>query len=321
MHCAGRCAGCAWLATSLQWLAVLLATLPALAMAGATVEPAGRHLYAQPSPLGALIDRLPELSTQARLDLATLMVESLADAYEAELALAQRESRATAAGQRRLSSWYQATAWTLGEIRRAQAGLFAARHLELHVDARDEIMLLIDGHPLLVAWPRPASQAQREAALAAEFCRLHTCPTTDEPDDAAARSTPDEIHGSWVLEQLRPPTWQSNQGIRCEFDSFSERVGKEQLCRALVVDMQALATALAVALRRGEHIDWTQVGLRGVHAGGRHRVTINARGDYLTAHLPALAGGTIDWREAQPWLEARVQGRITPATVKRATDR
>lgn len=224
-------------------------------------------------------------------------MESLAAAYETELDLARQDNPATHTGQPGLSSWYHATAWTLDEVRRAQAALYGARTLDIHIDTRDEIMLLIDGHPVLVTWPRPAAQRDRETALAAAFCRLHACPDDDET--AAVARQAETLQGNWVFEQLRPPAWQSDTGIRCEFHGSSERAEQERICGALVVDMQALAAALTIAVRRGEHIDWTRINLRAEHNGSRHAITVNARGDYITAYIPALATQPIDWHEVQ----------------------
>lgn len=51
-----------------------------------------------------------------------------------------------------------------------------ARQLALHMDRHDEILILIDDHPLLAAWPRVSAWHRLERNLAAEFCERHECP-------------------------------------------------------------------------------------------------------------------------------------------------
>jgi hypothetical protein len=126
------------------------------------------------------------------------------------------------------------------------------------------------------------------------------------------------LPGQWTLLQNRPPTWTSAAGVRCEFADLGGRPEKEAVCRALVTELDRLATVLRRALRRGEAVEWPAVRLDRALPGGEHALVVNGAGDYLAVVAPLLATEPVDWPEARLWLEARTAGRTAQATVRRA---
>jgi hypothetical protein len=299
----------------------------AILAGAAPADPLGRELYVEPSPLHALIDALPRMPIEARLDLAGIIIEGLAAAYETELDQALLDLDRRGVGQRELTRWYQATAPILAELRAWQAALYMAQDVRVHIERHNQLLLLIDGRPLWIAWPRASAQAGLERQLAAEFCSRHACPGVEAGDERGMEHGEDamvqaadkpSLQGTWTLSQLRPPTWESSEGVNCEFADYSAIGAKEKLCRDLVADLQVLAAALREAVRRGERIEWRQLGIRAGPVGAQHRITVNQAGDYVAVYVPALAGREVDWPEAQRWLEARMDGRSVSATVLRA---
>lgn len=286
-------------------------------LAGAP-DAAPRQVYAQPSPLASLVAGLADAPVDARYALAVLVVERLISAYESELDQVMQERRRDPAAQRKLTRWHQAAAPVLSELRLAQASLYAAREVELHAGRHDQVVLLIDRRPLWVAWPRVTAQGQLERELVAEFCRRYSCPVDGTAGFQTPVPTPSAPQGSWVLSQGRPPAWETPQGLRCEFADLSARAAKEADCRAVVHDLYVLAAALRAASRGGERIAWEHVALHTDPAGSRQRVTVNERGDFVAAAVPALTAAQVDWEVARRWLQAQVQGRPVPATVIRA---
>ena len=304
-----------------RFLALTVCVALQLALAtplpGADVSP-GRQLYVEPSPLAALIDELPGMDPVVRIDLAAIIIDGLAAAYEAELDAAVEEQQRRGGGRRDLSRWYQGFGQIIDELRAWEAALYVAEEVELELDRHSQILLLIDGRPLWVAWPRLSARSRLERELATQFCLRHECPP-DLLEGAAARAVaPSAAPGTWRLVQLQPPTWESADGINCEFGDYSRLGEKERSCRDLVADMHALAAALRAALRDGAHVEWSQVSLRPGTNGGQHRVTVNQHDDYIVVYLPVLATQQVDWREARRWLQARVDGGSTRATVLRA---
>ena len=300
-------------------LAVLLVVLPA--MVAMATEGESRRLYAQPSPLAAVVAGLADSSAAARFDFALMLVDALVAAYESELDPSAFEGRRDAADRRKLGRWRQATLPLLAELRLAQAALYVASSVEVRMDSHNQILLLIDGHPLWVAWPRITAHSRLERELAAEFCRRHDCAWNSENGPARAALQPSGVGGQWVLSQQRPPAWESADGLRCEFADLADRAAKETTCRALTVDLHALVAVLREASRGGAGVQWEHLSLQADAAVGLHRVTVNGRGDYVQVSVPALAENAVDWAAAGRWLQARIQGQPVAVTVLRATRR
>jgi hypothetical protein len=308
-----------WHAALLLLLKAQLAVQPALAMAplDLPIEPAGRPIFIQPSPLASLIEGAPGMAADARLYLAVIIIDALAEAYESELAAVTQEFGQRGTGGGDIGRWYLATAQILNELRARQAELEVANMVELHMEPHNQVLLMIDGRPLWVAWPRPSAQGTLERELANEFCRRHECQGTSAAGLPARVEEPSAVEGQWTLTQYGPPTWESADGVNCEFAEFSHSGEKASSCQALVADLRLLAVALRAALRSGEHIAWPHVRFR-VASGTQQYISVNEHGDYILVLVPSLAASQVDWEEARRWLEARVQGRAARATVLRA---
>jgi hypothetical protein len=300
--------------------ALLLAVLSAAAASpeGAWADAQPRQLYLQPSPLASLVDALPEMPVQARLELAVIIVDGLVQAYEDELEQALREARERGPGQRDLARWQQGMSAAIAELGAWRWALYAAEDVQLRVAPHHQLLLLIDGRPLWIAWPRLSAQRRLEQELAAEFCRRQECPGPADEDPATlALQPPVGVEGKWTLSQFHPPTWESAEGVRCEFPDFTRLGERERVCRDLIADLQLLAAALRLALQGGERIQWSRISMHPARVGTEHRITVNDQGDYLAVFVPALASQSVDWREARRWLEARVKGVTATATVLR----
>ena len=308
-----RPASGAWL------LALAFAALPMTWATAADGDP--RRLYVQPSPLAGVVAGLAEASAAARFDFAQLLLDALVAAYESELDPPAFEGRRGAADRRKLARWQQATFPLLAELRHAQAALYVASNVEVRMDRHNQILVLIDGRPLWVAWPRITAQPRLERELAAEFCRRHDCARDGEDGSVRAALEPAGVQGHWALSQRHPPAWETADGLRCEFADLADRGAKEAACRAIVADLHALGAVLREASRGGERVQWERLSLQADTGAGQHRVTVNERGDYVQAAVPALAANPVDWNAAGRWLQARGQGRPMTATVLPATRR
>lgn len=303
-------------------LALLLATAPPPVLAtepgAASPDVPGREVYVEPSPLAGLILALPHMPEGAPFDLVAGILDAQVAAYEAELDQARDEFQRRGAGGAELARWSAAVAPLLEELRAAQADLLIARQVNVSIDRHNQVLLTIDGRPLWVSWPRFSARNRQERELVTEFCQLHDCPV-EFLEGAGARAMPTSAApGTWRLAQFQPPTWESIDGVNCEFRDASRLGEKERACRDIVADLHVLAAALRSARRGGELIEWQHLGLRPDTSGGQHRVTVNARGDFIAVYVPALAAQPIEWRGAGRWLEARVDGNPASAVVLRA---
>jgi hypothetical protein len=305
-------------------LALMTALMTALGAAmavesgAASPDAPGREVYVEPSPLAGLIDALPHLPEEARLDLVARILDAQVAAYEAELDQAMDEFQRRGAGRAELARWSASIAPILEELRAAQADLLIAGEVDVSIDRHNQVLLTIDGRPLWVAWPRISARNRLERDLATEFCLRHDCPAEFLAGAGARAVAPSAAPGTWRLAQFQPPTWESADGVHCEFRDASRLGEKERTCRDIVADLNVLAAALRAAQRGGERIEWQHLGMRPDTSGGQHRVTVNARGDYIAVYVPALAAQPIEWRGAGRWLEARVDGNPASAVVLRA---
>ncbi|TVQ44487.1 MAG: hypothetical protein EA371_13355 [Gammaproteobacteria bacterium] len=309
----------------LRPLAGVLAALAITVSAHAETPPTGRALEGDDSRLATLVATAPEFSADARLELAGMIVEAALAAYEQELETVRQDLQREGGDPARLTRWYRATAPIVGGLRAAQAQIPVAQRLVLHTDRQGQVLLLIDGEALWISWPRPSAQRRLERELVEAFCQRHDCPgrARSDPDEASTGITVTQdtpLTGQWALAQLAAPTWTSTAGVRCEFSDLAGRADKEALCRALIGELETLATALRRALRRGEQVDWPRVRIARSLPAGEHALVVNAQGDYLPVVAPLLASEPVDWSEAQRWLQARVDGHPALATVRRAVD-
>lgn len=301
-------------------LAVLVLALPAAARVASAGE-AGRQIYAEPSPLATLIDELPGMPAEARLEFAAVLLDGLVAAYEAERDQAMESDQRRGAGQPELLRWSQAIGQILDELRAWQSDLYVAEQVALRVEPHNQVVLMIDGRPLWIAWPRITAGNRMERELAAEFCRRRECAAEILEGPAANTEAPSAAPGAWVMSQFQPPTWQSAEGVHCEFPDASRLGEKERLCRDIVADLHVLAVALRAARQAGEQIAWPHVALRVGTVGGQHLVAVSASGDYVAVYVPTLAAQPLDWPEASRWLQAQLEGSAATATVLRAAPR
>lgn len=281
--------------------------------AAAAAEP--RQLYVQPSALVQVVEGLREAPPWAHLDLATLMLEALIEAYTEELDRSAAERGRDPARERRLVRWRQAMEAELRQLQHFRLRLSVSEDVRVSADRQGQVLLLVDGSPLLVSWPRVRGQGLREAALVERFCALHECPAPAQEGDARGVGTPAQVRGAWSLTQVDGPGWESEGGVRCAFPDLQDRPAREARCRALAADLETLARALAQVRREGARIDWQGIRMEDEPGGGVQRVVVNEAGDYLLLPLDALSAESVEWRAVSRWLERRVGGVRSVETV------
>ncbi|MFW5454617.1 hypothetical protein [Thioalkalivibrio sulfidiphilus] len=275
---------------------------------------APRQLYVQPSALLQVVETLKEAPVQSHMAFASLTLEAMVQAYEEELGESGLARGADAARDRRLDRWRQATALQLRELDQAWQWLNVAEEVRVRADRQGQVMLLLDGRPVLVSWPRMRDQARREAELLQRFCADHPCGETRAQGTARAVQGTDWVNGAWSFSQDRRPGWESETGVRCEYPDLRDREAREAQCRALALELDTLARVLAQVQREGGRIEWQTIRVH-EEPGGGQRVTVNAREDFLLLPLEAVSRHSLDWRATQRWLERRVRGVHSAETV------
>jgi hypothetical protein len=301
----------------MRTLISLLTALIFIACLSVPLAAEPRQLYVQPSALVQVVEGLREAPPWAHLDLATQLLEALIEAYTEELDRSAAERGRDPARERRLARWRQAMELELRQLHHFQLRLSMSEDVRVSADRQGQVLLLVDGSPLLVSWPRVHGQGVREAALVERFCALTECPAPAQEGAARGIETPMQVRGAWSLSQLDGPGWESEGGVRCAFPDLQDRAVREARCRALAADLETLARVLAQVRREGAAIDWQEIRIDEESGGGAQRVIVNGRGDYLLLPLDALSAESVEWRAVARWLERRAGGVRSVETVLR----
>ena len=188
----------------------------------------------------------------------------------------------------------------------------------LHVDAQQQLFIIIDGQPVAVTAPRPEAERDVEERVLAAFCRFNDCSVVN--DQGTSRS-PDkrDLVGAWLLSQQAPPTFEVDDVLRCEFTDLMRREDKAAACRETAGELVELDQAIRTAADRGYRIDWEILAAHPPSSGGGGQVVVNAAGAFLEARTSMLARlPETDWRNLVEWLRRAPLDKQAPVTLHRA---
>jgi hypothetical protein len=296
------------------WISgVLLAVMISWSAASPATEP--RQLYVQPSVMAQMVEGLREAGSSARADFAALVVEGLIEVYTDELERSGLERARDAGRERRLVRWRQAMEMELVRLHRFRQVLVTTEDVVVEVDRQGQVLLMVDGSPLLVSWPRVAGQTAREMELVQRYCTLHACPALGEAGASRGIAPTAGVSGAWSMSQMHGPGWESEGGVRCAFRDLRDRASREARCRALAADLEALSGVLTQVVRDGGRIEWRNLRVEDEPGDGMQRVIVNERGDYLLLPLWALSVEPVNWQATLRWLERSTNGVRSPETV------
>ena len=242
-------------------------------------------------------------------------LQALLDAYAEELDRAALETPSTPARRAKLARWRSATRGLIGRLEDAQTRLGQGAAFSIQVDPRHQIVLLIDGQPIVVSGPRGGTESAISARVERDYCAYQDCSMLD---DAAADAIREMIAaaGNWVLSQRRPPAYEIGDQLRCKFADIADRERKARTCAQLHRELQELLTGLQRANGRGYRIDWPQLALVPAITAPRVNVVVNGVGDYLPMTLPLLrAAGQADWASIRSWLQRMHAGDPHPLVI------
>jgi hypothetical protein len=274
-----------------------------------------RQLYVQPPVMVQVAEGLRDVASSARADYAALVVEALIEVYAEELEHSGLERARDAGRERRLVRWRQAMEMELARLHRFRRALVTTEDVLVEVDRQGQVLLMVEGSPLLVSWPRVAGQAAREMELVQRYCALHACPALGEAGAARGIARAADVGGAWSISQMHGPGWESEGGVRCVFADLRDRASREDRCRALAADLETLSAVLERVVHDGGRVEWRKLRMEDEPGDGMQRVIVNERGDYLLLPLRALSVEPVNWRATLRWLERRATGVRSPETV------
>jgi hypothetical protein len=260
-----------------------------------------------PGAFAILAESLIEADPGLRWEFADTMLDVLLETYSEELRSAARETVSSAKRASKLRRWRRATQDLVDRLTAARLRLTEGADAIIHVDSQHQVFLFVDAQPVAFSAPRPKTERRMEDHIVARFCALHDCSVLDGlvATDQGKQSAP---IGSWSLQEERPPAYEIDGRLRCEFADVSERLRKQHACEQAADEAVLLAESLTQARRDGYRIDWQALAGGGSISGGDFTLRVTAAGDYL--HLPIVYLARVphdDWQAVARWLRARLQ--------------
>jgi hypothetical protein len=301
-------------------------TLPALLLiiavplCASTSPPAaaGGRIHVQPPQLALLARHLQQLDATARWEFASITLEVLQAVYRRELQAAAQE-RAGRTGQRaKLARWRRATGELVAELQAARQRLDGGAPFSVYADPQHQVLIVVDGRPILVSGPRLETEQAIERQVIARFCAFNDCSVLAA--EALARPEPAASGaGVWVLAANAPPTFEVEGVLRCEFQDLGQRRRKGEACRRVADESLQLAEAMQAAQRQGYRIDWDWLATSPPSPAVPGQVVVNRDGAYL-----ALPSGTLarlhpaDWQTLLARLRAADDAGLRDLVLRHA---
>jgi hypothetical protein len=267
-------------------------------------EAVGREVPVTPTLLVSLVEALPLASPEDRSIFAESALQEMVAAYETALEPDHRvgASESRAARQR---SWSYAAEAYLGYLRRVLDTVQQGAPVEVQLDGRRSVQLLVGDEPIIVTGPNLDHPEAMERRIADRYCAEASCPS-DVAEFVRIELPPKRV---WSFGDDRAATLSTADGIHCRFRNASERRLKEQTCLNLVGEMGALAGALRDARSAGFTVDWGGLRVPPAQGGELSRVVLNPRGDYVRLALPTVSRLGAWPPEASDWLRYRSADR------------
>lgn len=278
-------------------------------------------VHAEVMAVPALVRALETADYGRRADFARVAMDELILAYEQVL-----DRRAMAApslgGKTDLRRWRAATDGFLAQLYAARERLERGDDVQVVLGPDATAVLYVGRQPVLVSGPDADSTQRLQQQVVERFCAVHACAGLVQASIGGVASThgpqPAATQAHWSFAQDRQPSFVFGHGLRFVYDSVRDRDRKEQVSRQVAAELLQLAEALQTAAWSGERIQWQQLRLEPRRHGGLERLVLARTGAGLSLSAPLLAQSPALWREALPWLQARVQGHEYEVTFWQA---
>jgi len=169
------------------------------------------------------------------------------------------------------------------------------------------VRLVLDEEQIMLSAPRIGAQAAFDAGISEEMCHIVDCSVPPDPLVDAARRAARDVRREWIFGDRAPPVLSASDGLACMFTDVRHLQLKERACEQVMEELRLVAAGLRAVLQHGGSLDWEAFGIRAI-PGADAEVRHAADGSYFHAELPRLAREPALWRDAIPWLQARLRG-------------
>jgi len=274
----------------------------------------GERLRLEASQLVALLASIPGDDHASRWELANLTLEVMGEAYREALQSSLEERPSQTSRRLKLARWQEATADLVRSINRRRQRLLIGGTFSIYADAQEQVIVTIDGEPMVLAGLSHRDERVLEARIIARFCSFNDCRVLEQQ---GTEDAPVEVPaGDWLIRQDRPPLYRVGAVLHCRFDTLDDRQRKAAACRDTARELLALRQSLVKAERQGVLVSWPLLGRSRKTTSEGLRLILDDRGTWLTLELPRLAQlPGDDWQLVIETVAGERQGRPTPPLV------
>ncbi|MEA3412930.1 MAG: hypothetical protein U9R74_15525 [Pseudomonadota bacterium] len=283
-------------------LLIGLSSVPGAAVGQPAADPGnGVHIR-------QLARALADAPEPLRRDFVQVAIPEMVEAYESEADLARRESyRGTA--DRDARRWSVAVRRQAAELSAIAASVTESTPVSVGIDGNGRVFVIVDGRLAILTIPRMNEQLVFEQRVAARFCDRNVC---EDLLGVTGRKKPGENPSTagqrWSFSDHAGPACSSDDGLEIQFASASNLWWKRAACAAVIRELAALASEIALERDNGTPLDWNSVAIQPHTRKDLRRIVLNKRGDYLLMPVPALSAVPDFFGLALPWLVARTDG-------------
>ncbi len=254
--------------------------------------------------------QLGQASPEEIADFASTALTLLAQAYQQEAKLAQREA-VQAGGDKKLLDWSRAVQNYSAQLSYVLADIELGLPVVLVPQGEKFVALEVADRMTILSHPRGNQQSVLEQQILQSYCARHDCVALLAT--AAHRENESVPH---AVGPLRPQWTFDEDGSACAYRGFQLRfapgqnlAAARQFCRSLVTEIFSLIDELRWQQRHGVTIDWSLLQITTTPYGSDHQVLLNAAGDSVLRALPRLGDNPALIQTLSSWLALRVAGK------------
>lgn len=266
-----------------------------------------RHLQVKlrPSEFAELAQHVSVADETQQREFADIALDTLLNAFQHEVEVAQKERPSDAEQRHKLASWRRGTEAMVWRLQALRSDLDAGGALAIHVDSRYQVMIIVNGFAVLVSGPRIEIEPEIERQVVERFCAANDCNLLvgQLTEERAALGQAGESRELWVFRQDTGPLYQIGDLLQCHFATLADRDKKEAICRRLFDELKLFDSAVQQARAQGHRVDWGRLAGAALAEQGESRVVLNAEGAFVRLPLPLLARiRRDDWQRVVSWL-------------------
>lgn len=266
----------------------------------ATSIAARNEAVLESSRLSRLARSLHSDDPDKQKDFALISLNQMLASYIDALEHAKQADYNSSKKRLKLARWQRATARLTKELETKIQLIEEGDDFTLFVDRKDQVIILIQGNPILITGP-DGRDAEIEKIVLELYCNTWDCSALEIREEEVEQETTPAA-GAWSFADMKRPAYIAMDKVRCQYNDFTDKKTKAALCEQLALELQQFESALAQA-RRKYSIDWESIITHPPKAGLDQYFVINPNGHYIRIQSPLLTKlHKSDWQRSILWL-------------------